>query len=231
MDGGARRIVIIVDIGPAPEFRDGLDPAETSAPVEITRWKLGKRVGQVFKNDKVLAPKFGAGDYRPDMGVRIAMILTGHRHYLEVYHLPLWAMYESFWRREDPITQLAPGTSDEHTVTLRMGISKEHAREVARSLGVTGKGRLSGLSAQLSDKTSTKVTLSQEKEEAHKVILTNPFNDRYYRIAIWHVAYKLSIAAVREEFDGRIVGVNPLQTTEFALSDATVLTSWPLRSL
>lgn len=135
----------------------------------------------------------------------------------------LYAIYDRFWQRNDPVTQLPPGGSDEVKVSLRIGISKEHADEVARSLGITGgAAHHLGISAQLSEKSTTRVALSLEREESHNVTLTNPLNETYRRLAIWHVVHRLTIAASpTPSFHKRIV----IQETEFVLSDVTNVTS------
>lgn len=136
---------------------------------------------------------------------------------------PVYAIYDHFWQRKDPVTQLPPGGSDTVTISLRVGISREHADEIARSLGITGgDSHLLGISTQLSKKSATKVALSLEREASHSVTLTNPEKETYRRLAIWHVVHRLSIMASSiSASDKEIV----IQETEFILSDATNVTS------
>ncbi len=133
----------------------------------------------------------------------------------------VYAVHEHFWRREDPVTQLPPGGSSEITMSLRIGVSEECATEVARSLGMTGTAPYVSISAQLSNKGSTKIIISREKEVTRKITLTNPREDTYRRLAIWHVVNRLSIVAKPDlTSDQRII----CQETEFILSDAANVT-------
>jgi hypothetical protein len=52
-----------------------------------------------------------------------------------------------------------------------------------------------GLSAQLSEKAATKVAFTAEKKATGKVVLTNPSDEMYHRIALWHLVHRLSLIA------------------------------------
>jgi hypothetical protein len=71
-------------------------------------------------------------------------------------------------------------------------MSTERANEIAASLGVKG---LSGLSATLSSKATTKLSLSSEKTISKTVTLTNTSRDKYHRYAIWHIVHTMLLYA------------------------------------
>jgi hypothetical protein len=236
-----------MDIGPPPEFgRDGTPPPIASDPVEIARWDLDQTLFQVIENGLTmarLAERIG-GDNDASTGrllVGLALLTpshfqekkaikrllqargASHLNWEEVGGWKLHALYTHFWQREDPTTQLPPGTSTEITLSLRVGLSQEHVHEVATSLGVSGKGSNPlGLSGQLSEKSAVKISLSTEKQVTRKVILTNPSHDMYRLFALWHVVHRLLlIARPRSEPEKQLV----CQVTEFIPSDVTNATS------
>lgn len=131
------------------------------------------------------------------------------------------------WRREDPTTQLPPGVTAEVTGTRRVGLSQEHTREVATSLGLTTKvGSPAAPSGQLSTKTATKVALSEQQETTRKVVLSSPSPHMYRRIALWHIVHRLSvIASPKSDPETELV----CQVTEFVTSDVTNATSVDIR--
>jgi hypothetical protein len=110
-------------------------------------------------------------------------------------------------------------------------MSEERAQEISISLGLTGKGALSGLSAQLSQKSSTKVSFVAEKEVSRSIRLANDSNKLYRRFALWKEVHRLSVvlkldqpatlADVREFTPRRIT----CSVSEFALSHVTSVTS------
>jgi len=156
---------------------------------------------------------------------------------------PVRAVHECFWRRDDPTIQLSPGATREITVSLRVGVSEECAREIAWSLGIPSVGvHILGLSAKLSQKSRTNITLTSETERIVKQSHSNPSNTLYRRIAVWHVVHRLSIIGAKPQPSGRESllpphpgGREPLlsrhikpfprqlicQTTEFVASDTT----------
>jgi hypothetical protein len=234
-----------MDVGPPPEFgEDGSPPPITAAPVEIARWDLNKSVSQFLpelqdaastnlSNLQLLAlvaiqpsfllPAIGAilgSRRRHDANVHDANVRASDMSDLKNW--PVYAKYDHFWQRKDPVTQLPPGGSDTVTISLRVGISKERTDEIARSLGITGgDNHILSVSNQLSEKSATKIALSQEREASRSVTLTNSEKETYRRLAIWHVVHRLSImASPISASDKAIV----LQETEFVLSDATNVT-------
>jgi hypothetical protein len=54
-----------------------------------------------------------------------------------VQNWQMYCVFDQFWRRNDLVTQLAPGTSDKVGVSLKVGISNEQANEISRSLNIT----------------------------------------------------------------------------------------------
>ena len=146
---------------------------------------------------------------------------ASHLDWREVRYWLTQAVYECFWRREDPVTQLPPGSSSELTLSLKVGISEEHVNEIVNSLGISGENALSGISFQASDKTTVKLAISHEKQIVRKQTLTNSSNDKYRRLAIWYLVHRIAIIPTPSvALNQRIV----LEEVEFILSDAPVIT-------
>jgi len=186
-----------MDIGPPPEFaRDGTPPPIASEPAEIARWDLNQSLFLMIENNLAMA-RLGdriSGETSTSVSRGIlAMIPATAVHFQErrairallhargasqldweeVGGWRLHTVYTQYWRREDPTTQLPPGGSTEITVSLRVGLSEEHVREVATSLGISNKGGSHlGVSGQLSERSAMKVALSTEKEVVRKICLT-----------------------------------------------------------
>ena len=118
---------------------------------------------------------------------------------------PVRAVHEYFWCREDPTIQLSPGATREITVSFRVGVSEECAREIAWSLGIPSVGvHLLWLSAKLSQKSRTNLTLTSDTERIVKQSHSNPSNTLYRRIAVWHVVHRLSIIGAKPQPSGRM---------------------------
>ena len=236
-------------IGPPPEFaRDGSPPPIVSEPVEIGRWHPYLSLYNMIEDGLAmvrLSERLSGGDDSRSVGRGLLALIPMipaelqerraikellrargalHLNPREVGGWQLDTIYTQFWRREDPTTQLPPGGTTERTVSLRVGLSQEHVREVAASLGLSSKpGGPLGLSGQLSEKSTVKVALSAEKEVTRKLVLTNPSTDAYHRIALWHLVHRLTlIASPREESPEKQL---ICQVTEFVPSDAINATS------
>jgi len=237
-----------MNIGSPPEFgEDSSPPLLTSAPVEITRWGLDKTLAEFLQPEVEAIKRKAPGTItlavtnfvfrgsmirfsgpEADFAVKSAILTFLKRKsakdvdWRKANDWQLHAVYEYFWRREDPVTQLPPGGSVTAAVSLRVGVSKEQANEIATSLGIaSASSNLGSISAQLSNKWTTKVSLSRQEEASHTVTLANPSNDAYRRLAIWHIVHRLSIvAAPTLALDPKVI----CQETEFVLSDATNIT-------
>jgi hypothetical protein len=240
-----------MDIGPPPEFgRDGSPPPLLSAPVNIADWNLDESVAEFLhprKTEEILSGMPLLADFlvafgrltgilperqakkMPQENTREATTMKRVRRETErvglnprmVRNWQLYAVHDKFWQREDPVTQLPPGSSSEITVSLLIGISEERATELARSLGVTGTVPHVGISSTLSDKASSKIAVSREREVTRKIILTNPQDRTYRRLAIWHVVHRVSLVAMPDPVsDQEIV----CEEDEFILSDAANVT-------
>ena len=232
-----------MDIGPPPEFgRDGTPPPITSNPVEIARWDLKQTLFTMIENGlatqrlaeriegpadagvgRLLAtiPLVASIHFQEKKAIKRLLQARGASHlkWEEVGGWKLHTVYTHYWQREDPTTQLPPGTTTEITLSLRVGLSQEHVHEVATSLGVSGKGSNPlGLSGQLSEKSTMKIALSTEKQVTRKVILTNPSNDMYRLFALWHVVHRLLLIATPESEPEKAL---VCQVTEFIPSDVT----------
>jgi hypothetical protein len=132
------------------------------------------------------------------------------------YDWPLEACYSRFWRRDDPVIQLPPGTNAEVASSIRTGLTAERSLEVARSLGASAKG----LSPALSSKTSSKVAVLEERELSVKVSLANPLADAYRRFAVWHIVDRIEVRALAVGFDS----VVPWLSEEVSVSGTATLT-------
>lgn len=244
----------VVDIGPPPEFgSDGSAPPFESAPVEIARWGLdGVTWRDVFScglsrvNLKKLRRYRGDDPFHFNTelaaaGERDAHDCANLMRFIalnevtpqEQRYVNLWkfeAVFVSLWQREDPLTQYPPGVSGEVTIRARLGISQERTRELAQSFGITGGDNRMQLSAQLSHKSATKVSLLEEIDVSRSIKLTNDSTNRYRRFAIWQSLHRLSVLAELPGSIGLISGREPprkVRCTEedFRMSDVTSVTS------
>jgi hypothetical protein len=204
----------VMGIGPPPGFGiDGSDPPISSAPVIVARQGLKKTVGQFL-------PAGGTRKTRVERFLRKNKLYQSDLE--KVYDWKTEMVYDQFYRRKDPIKQLSPGVTDGISVSLRIGLSEEHANEIASSMGIAGKNVFAGISLQTSNKSTIKLSVSSEKETTHTVTATNPLSDKYRRIAVWHLVDRLVIVPVPDiNWASRIV----LWETELILSDETVQTS------
>lgn len=226
-----------MDMGSPPEFgRDGSNPPVTSVPVNIASWLVGRSLGlfmleseglSIKDQSKLLWNPYGTlllykrGFSYLSARKRIIANNATEMDRREIVKWPLHAIYDQFWQREDPVEQVPPKSSSEATTLIRVGMSEEHTKELARSLGVTGKGAHLGISAQLSSKSSTKITLSREEQKSRTVTMTNPLDNTYRKFAIWHVVHRISIVAAPSlPSDRQIV----CQEAEFVLSNAANVT-------
>jgi hypothetical protein len=180
-------------------------------PVEVARWDLHKTVGEYIdprlstwirdaKNPECVSPNISR-DIK--LAGAAAERLKGLEHYnkgIEPIGALLWeigAVYEQYWEREDPPTQVAPGGEVTRSVSLRVGLTKERAREVTKSLGLSGGRANLTLSSQLASKTATKITVATEEVETRGITLRNPdANDRYRLFALWHLISRLSVIGI-----------------------------------
>jgi hypothetical protein len=98
-----------------------------------------------------------------------------------------WLGQGQYWRREDPIHQLAPGTTSRVKITSTFGISQSDTSELGASLGVQGGVlNIANLSTQISARLGQTITLSLQIQEERELTLSNDRNDGYRLIAIWH---------------------------------------------
>jgi hypothetical protein len=233
-------------IGSPPEFgSSGSWPPITSAPVEVAHWDLDQTVGAFVD------PRLSDGielmsrflDSKGATYARAALLNYEEKEWcakaenkirslahedsgIDPFQALFWktqAVYELCWERDDPPTQLAPGGSDERSVSLRVGLTEERAREVMRSLGLSvGYQPYASLSGQLTSKTTTKITVAREEVVTRKITLTNATEDKYRLFALWHLLNRLSIIGMSaEQKSSNLL----LSSTDFILSDHVVVTS------
>jgi hypothetical protein len=225
-------------LGLPPEFgRDGSPPPPDSNFVVIADWKINEN--DLWDDDlKITTTDLPGGgsitkvERLPDN--RWVNRWVNRRR----YDPDVWqerptaqkrAQYLQRWQRQDPPKQLPPGGSDAVTVSLKVGISRERANQVAGSLGV----KYHALGAELSAQTTNKLTLSEEREVAHTVSLSNTTSDKYRRFAIWHIVNTIAIYKLRIDFGPQPLFAKPvlgselldnvrvIQKIEFISSDAT----------
>jgi len=102
------------------------------------------------------------------------------------------------WRRNDPIMQLAPGSSLAVTLSDTTGLSIEQSKMLATSLGMSlalGSDKVGvkgGLNSSLQQQLGVKVDFTTQKQEANTVTITNS-SDQSRLYALWHVDYRISV--------------------------------------
>jgi hypothetical protein len=104
------------------------------------------------------------------------------------------------WGRKDPVTQLPPGATNKISHSITTGLSAEHSRELAQSLGLNFGSNLAGiqtkLSSQLQQKFELRVEFSVEEKREAELTLINPSDDRYKLFAMWHVDHLIKVDAL-----------------------------------
>jgi hypothetical protein len=99
-----------------------------------------------------------------------------------------------YWRREDPVTQLAPGVTRKIKRTTTLGISSTEATELASSVGLqVDFPNIGSLNGQVSKKLGQTINLSLQRHEEHELILTNDRSKHYRLFAIWHPVQRLEV--------------------------------------
>jgi hypothetical protein len=95
--------------------------------------------------------------------------------------------YCAYWEREDPVTQLAPGSSTKVTRKITVGLSTTAAAELSSSLGVdSGTTSVVKLNATMQRKFSESVTICEQSEVTKELALINDKTETYRLYAIWH---------------------------------------------
>lgn len=104
------------------------------------------------------------------------------------------------WRRKDPVTQLPPGVTHEMTQSVTTGLSVEHSRTLADSLGFDLGGEAAGVQAKLSsqaqEQLGLKLDITSQQQHSTKLTLCNSSEDRYRLFALWHVDHRISVDAL-----------------------------------
>jgi len=164
-----------------PRFAERLDPGERSVVAESTLLlgPLGILAWLHYKN------KHRAG-WTPSP-------VPARSEVREVVHTQRW-------RREDPIVQLPPGASCEHSYTTECGITNRETSELAANLGIDIGAPLGSRSTQLSAKCGIEVSLTEQRRVTSTLRLRNDERevDRLY--AVWLVQHDISIHRVDAAF-------------------------------
>ena len=216
-------------IGRPPEFgRDGAWPPVRSADTEVSRLSVdapGRMLPTIVVS--TVEPATYAFEIRLADNERLTLTLRYNMYCTWVEE----TVYHQFWERDDPPLQLPPGTSDEYGTARRVGLSRERAREIATTIGLSGN-----FSSQLSTKTAIKLTMTEEETSTRKITVTNPQTDRYRLVARWYLYNRLSrVVSPRLTSDGEKIyssvaelgfdtAVQVLASAEYLASDATVMT-------
>jgi hypothetical protein len=232
-----------MDIGSPPEFgEDGSYPPIKSDTIFIGQRDLdmsmsewwsrvhpisfgSTRVRDMANTLTIVGPIFTLANYVRKKNLAIENMLqrsgVSNCTPLEVYDWSVHALYHCFWQREDPVTQLPPGSSSEVSLSLRVGVSEERAREIGMSLGRKGDPARAAIEFQVSGKRTARLSLAAEKGVLRKHHLSNTATNKYRRLAIWHLIQQITvIAAPNSDHNPKIV----CQETEFIMSDATNVT-------
>jgi hypothetical protein len=114
------------------------------------------------------------------------------RHRPEPEHEVRQLIYSQLWRRDDPIVQLPPGTTQETTYTVTTGIEQSRTRELSQSLGLK-TGSPVALSGSLGTKFGLQLTLRAEETRADTLRLQNTGTEKYRRFARWSVVHRLDV--------------------------------------
>jgi hypothetical protein len=100
------------------------------------------------------------------------------------------------WQRQDPIAQLAPGSTSTKKITMTTGIASAETRELSLSLGLKGNIGPAELNSQLSSRLSRTLTLSEQHQSSEEITLANDRPEYYRKFAIWHIEYTVVIDAL-----------------------------------
>jgi hypothetical protein len=131
-----------------------------------------------------------------------------------------------FWVREDPPTQLSPGTSSEVELSYRVGLTRSQALEVANAIGLSvGIGDHLTLTGQSSAKSTVAMTFAIDRTVTRRIKLSNPMDGSYRLIALWHIYCQIGPIADDSNQTPSTSSTEVAQIAEFVASDAVVTTS------
>ena len=104
------------------------------------------------------------------------------------------------WRRNDPVTKLPPGSTNEMTYSLITGLSIESSMTLADSLGLTLGSKATTIQANLSSELQRQFTLklnvTTEETRSAKVNLQNSSNDNYRLYSLWHIDHAITVTVL-----------------------------------
>ena len=194
-----------LDIGPPPEFGpNGAWPPIRSTPTVVARWDT---TWPSFNEIMSLRRK-GLSD--GEMRARFAT----------------YVCLRQFWVREDPPTQLSPGTSSEVELSYRVGLTRSQAKEIANAVGISlGFGEHLTLTGQSSAKSSVAITFAVDRTVTRRIKLSNPMDRTYRLIALWHIYCQILRMADDSDSARQLHRQREAQIAEFFASDALVTTS------
>lgn len=123
--------------------------------------------------------------------------------------------YTSHWRREDPISQLAPGMSFEQRIRVETGLTRTMSKKLSASLG--SKVPVADLEAKLTGCLNTSITLSSQTLVENSFKLPNDSQNNR-RFALWHTVKTVSVEAL--VYESRSLQWKLLTRTSFATPDS-----------
>lgn len=126
------------------------------------------------------------------------------------------------WLRDEPVSQLAPGTKVAKATRVTLGLSSAATRDLATSMGLGGIST-AHLNAQLSGRLSQVVTLSEQREVTETLTLENQQTGHYRRVAVWHVEDEIRVDVLGMTEDRLLWKTRAVAT--FTSSQSPVLTS------
>jgi hypothetical protein len=155
--------------------------------------------------------------------------------------------YKSHWRREDPVSQLAPGTSSEKRVRLETGLAASESEQLLASLEASQSHGLSGslgakiptgfaevgaklgasvnrnLEAKLKQYLQKNIAITARSSLERTVSLTNDSASKKYRLfALWHPVETISVDVLDIKLLGTLCWM-PLSRTCFAAPDLSAI--------
>jgi hypothetical protein len=109
--------------------------------------------------------------------------------------------YTTHWRREDPTTELAPGSSSDHQLSVESGLTDSASSELSASLGAKIPIGWAEIGAKLTGCLKRQITITEEIKWSTTIHLDNknPSCQRSRRFAIWYPVKTVLVEAL--EFD------------------------------
>lgn len=130
-----------------------------------------------------------------------------------------------YWVREDPVIQLAVGSSSTRTIKTTAGLSIADARELNASIGAEmGLGNLGKVKHDTSVKWLQTLTATAQREVSQEILLEGPGSSDYYRrFAIWRRRWIVELSVLNLH-KGRLYW-HELSRIDYGAVDAPITTT------